>query len=153
MQPVTPLPNVQSAPRAAAPRATVPAAPAQPVRQFAAPPVVNAPLPAPPSIEAAPPEPYYEPAPYEAAPYEPASGQSSSAAPKPETAYGTFVVVTPYNSDLTLSQVQQIAPDAFVSNTATGAEIQAGIFDDAGAAQALVDQLQREGVNATIGDR
>lgn len=61
--------------------------------------------------------------------------------------------MTPYNSDLTLSQVQQIAPDAFVNNTDAGAQIQAGIFDDREMAQALVDQLQREGVNATIGDR
>lgn len=148
MTPEMPLPTVIQPPAAAMPIApALPVAPAPEPYQAPAPePVQEAPV----SYEAAPvAEPEFYPEEVAVAP-EPAVEAEAASVGEPANAYGTFVVMTPYNSDLALSQVQQLVPDAFVENTDSGAFIQAGIFDDAETAQSLVDQLQREGLNASV---
>ncbi len=98
-----------------------------------------------------------------AAPVQPAppAQTASPAAPKAVTtpkaegkAQGqTYVVFAPYTSDLTLSQIQQIVPDAYLNDTESGTQIQAGVFEDADTANSLADQLQREGIEASVSRR
>jgi cell division septation protein DedD len=59
-------------------------------------------------------------------------------------------VVTEYNGDPALEQAQKVVPDAYVRNFSDGARIQLGAFDDPGKADALVEQLNKEGIPAKV---
>lgn len=79
---------------------------------------------------------------------EPAS-TSTAAKPAAGGAYD-YKVVTEYSGDATLEQAQQAIPDAYVRNFPDGARIQLGAFDDAGKAEALAEELEKQGIPAKV---
>ncbi|MBD2121251.1 hypothetical protein [Trichocoleus sp. FACHB-262] len=163
----TPAPATQAAaPRAAAPYVVQPVAPPlsiapppppaaiynQPVYNppAAEPPVERyAPAPEPPRVEPAPvvvaPEP---PAPRSRA-AEPEAESAASSAPAGNSAYD-YKVVTEYSGDATLEEAQKAIPDAYVKNFPDGARIQLGAFDEAGKAEALAEELEKQGIPAKV---
>lgn len=108
--------------------------------------------------QAAAPPPVYEPP----APAEP---PASTQAPAPSAASSTqesaaasggaydYKVVTEYRGDPTLEQAQEVVPDAYVRNFSDGARIQLGAFDDPAKAEALVEDLQKQGIEAEVEKR
>ncbi|HEY9749150.1 MAG TPA: hypothetical protein V6C63_10760 [Allocoleopsis sp.] len=79
---------------------------------------------------------------------EPAS-TATAAKPAASGAYD-YKVVTEYSGDATLEQAQQAIPDAYVRNFPDGARIQLGAFDDAGKAEALAEELEKQGIPAKV---
>jgi cell division septation protein DedD len=59
-------------------------------------------------------------------------------------------VVTEYSGDATLEQAQKAIPDAYVRNFSDGARIQLGAFDEAGKAEALAEELEKQGIPAKV---
>jgi cell division septation protein DedD len=59
-------------------------------------------------------------------------------------------VVAPYTGDRTLESAQQVVPDAYVRNYPDGARVQLGSFSDPEKARAVVEQLQRQGIDAQL---
>ncbi|MBE9130151.1 SPOR domain-containing protein, partial [Coleofasciculus sp. LEGE 07081] len=87
--------------------------------------------------------------------------QKQSQTPKPSpnpsptkaavTPLGNFYyVLVNYDSDRTLEQTQAIAPDAYVENFPQGRRIQVGAFKLESEAKTLVEQLQKQGISASV---
>ena len=51
-----------------------------------------------------------------------------------------------------LDQAQEAVPEAYLKNSNQGAQIQFGAFSDRGAAEALVEELQDQGIPAQLND-
>lgn len=62
----------------------------------------------------------------------------------------TYNVVTEYRGNESLSQLQQVAPGAYLRNFNDGIRVQLGTFDDRASAQEMVEQLQQQGISAQI---
>jgi len=65
----------------------------------------------------------------------------------------SYTVSTPYTGDAALDAARQVVPDAYVRNSAEGARIQLGSFNQPEKAQQLVDQLQQQGIQADVNPR
>lgn len=138
---------------------SLPIAPAPPPAAIYNPPAPERPAPAPepPQVDPEPapaPPPAVEPA---AIAPPPAAPESQAAAPSSPEASASeasgqydYKVVTEYNGDPALEQAQKVVPDAYVRNFSDGARIQLGAFDDPGKADALVEQLAKEGIPAKV---
>ncbi|MEB3337239.1 MAG: SPOR domain-containing protein [Leptolyngbyaceae bacterium] len=75
---------------------------------------------------------------------------ASPATPSPAST-GYHYVVTNYNGDRALEEARKAVPDAYVRNfPESGARVQFGAFNDAASAQALVEQLQQQGISAQV---
>ncbi len=74
---------------------------------------------------------------------------SATARSQPDT-YDTYNVVTEYRGNESLSQLQQVAPGAYLRNFNEGIRVQLGTFDDRASAQEMVEQLNQQGVPAQI---
>lgn len=61
-----------------------------------------------------------------------------------------YTVVSPYTGDRHLENAQRVVPDAYVRNSEDGAKVQLGTFDDPAKARELVEQLNRQGIDAQI---
>ena len=148
---------------------SLPIAPAPPPAAIYNPPAYNPPAYNPPASERpapAPEPPQSDPAPAPAAPPDvepaaiappPAAPESQAAAPSSPEATASqasgqydYKVVTEYNGDPALEQAQKVVPDAYVRNFSDGARIQLGAFDDPSKADALVEQLNKEGIPAKV---
>ncbi len=89
---------------------------------------------------------------------QPASASSSSVTTSASPAKPTggsvsspgYTVVAPYTGDRTLESAQQVVPDAYVRNYPDGARVQLGSFSDPEKARAVVEQLQRQGIDAQL---
>jgi hypothetical protein len=124
-----------------APSPTAPA-PASPPSASAPPARPASPAPASPSRPAASPKPTEQSAP--ASPSEPV------AASPPSSQDNYYYVLTEYNSDRSLEQARDIVPDAYVRNFPQGTRIQMGAFRIEAEAESLVEQLQQQGISASI---
>lgn len=156
--------------RAAAPYVVQPVAP--PLSIAPAPPpaaIYNQPAYNPPAAEPpveryrpepapAPEPPRVEPAPVVAAPEPPAprsraaeteAESAANPAPAANSAYD-YKVVTEYSGDATLEEAQKAIPDAYVRNFSDGARIQLGAFDEPGKAEALAEELEKQGIPAKV---
>jgi hypothetical protein len=78
--------------------------------------------------------------------------RSAPVAPPPAQSQGDrYYVVTPYNSDRSLTQARQAVGDAYVRNfPAGGAQVQMGVFSERQRAQQLMQDLERQGISAEI---
>lgn len=63
---------------------------------------------------------------------------------------GLYYVVMNYSSDRDLQAAQKVVPDAYVERFPQGARIQMGAFKRESQAKALVEQLKKQGVNASV---
>jgi hypothetical protein len=133
-------PNLQ--PPTTPPPAPSPAAPAPPPTASAPPARPASPAPASPSRPAASPKPTEQSAPV--SPSEPV------AASPPSSQDNYYYVLTDYSSDRTLEQAQDIVPDAYVRSFPQGTRIQMGAFRIEAEAESLVEQLQQQGISASI---
>lgn len=134
--PTTPTPTTTPV------QAVTPTAPVAPVPLASQPPqplAVAQPVPQPqPTAQPAAP-----PAPLTQVPVTPTPAPAPAAAP-------SYYVVASYTGDQSLTQARTAVSDAYVRNFPSGAKIQLGAFSQAGAAQGLVQQLQRQGITAQV---
>jgi peptidoglycan hydrolase-like protein with peptidoglycan-binding domain len=61
-----------------------------------------------------------------------------------------YLVVVPYRNSQTLSNVQQIVPDAFLAESSRGAFVQAGSFSDRASAEHRTNMLRSQGLDARV---
>jgi peptidoglycan hydrolase-like protein with peptidoglycan-binding domain len=61
-----------------------------------------------------------------------------------------YLVVVPYRNNQTLSNVQQIVPDAFLAESSRGAFVQAGSFSDRASAEHRTNMLRSQGLDARV---
>jgi hypothetical protein len=106
-----------------------------------------------PVLEAAPepaPLPEVAPEPVAATPayVEPAPAPAAAAPAKDPSSY--YYVVTDYSSDRSLEDAQSVVGDAYVRNFNDGAQVQLGAFSSPEGAQALIQQLQQQGISAEV---
>jgi cell division septation protein DedD len=80
---------------------------------------------------------------------EPEAESAANPAPAANSAYD-YKVVTEYSGDATLEEAQKAIPDAYVRNFSDGARIQLGAFDEAGKAEALAEELEKQGIPAKV---
>jgi cell division septation protein DedD len=59
-------------------------------------------------------------------------------------------VLVNYKSDRTLEQARTVVPDAYVRNFPEGNRIQMGAFKRESEAKTLIEQLNQQGVSASI---
>lgn len=79
-------------------------------------------------------------------------------APQPEVASQAadeyrFKVVAPYSGDSSLAEAKKAVPDAFLTNSAGRAENQLGAHSSAADAEAQVQELRRQGIQAEVQKR
>lgn len=93
----------------------------------------------------------------------PASGSSenSDSSDSSETAASStgsasssdyYHVVVPYTGDQSLNEAREVAGDAYIHNSSSGATIRLGAFADQSSAQEMVQNLQEQGIEADIED-
>lgn len=147
----TPTPTAATAPPPAyRPPVTVPAtvrpvqAPTRPAPVAAAP---TRPAPAQPAAARPAPSAPATPPPAQAAP-PPLVALPSTAAPA--QAAPNYYVVTDYTGDHSLSNARSAVGEAYVRNFPAGARIQMGAFEQQSSAEALVQDLQQQGISAEV---
>jgi len=77
---------------------------------------------------------------------------STRSAPSPAAGYD-YKLVTHYDGDRTLEAARKVVPDAYVRNFSDGARIQLGAYGNASEAEARVQQLRNQGIDAEIQKR
>ncbi|WP_346293456.1 SPOR domain-containing protein [Sphaerothrix gracilis] len=140
-------------PPSAAATATAPATAAAPPTSPAPRAATARPAPPPPARPAAPARPAPQPAPTAPArPPAPQSAATAAAAPAPSStpAPVNYYVVTDYTGDQSLSTARTAVEDAYVRNFSEGARIQMGAFNSAEAAESLAENLQSQGISASV---
>jgi hypothetical protein len=78
------------------------------------------------------------------------SATTQQAANPATTRGGFYYVVMNYSSDRDLQAAQKVVPDAYVERFPQGARIQMGAFKRESQAKALVEQLKKQGVTASV---
>lgn len=63
-----------------------------------------------------------------------------------------YHVVVPYTGDQSLNEAREVAGDAYIHNSSSGATIRLGAFADQSSAQEMVQNLQEQGIEADIED-
>jgi hypothetical protein len=90
---------------------------------------------------------------------EPVRPAAAAPAPDPEPALAAapasdgpfYYVVTDYSGDRSLEDARQVVGDAYVRNFPnSGAQVQFGAFSDPARAEALLEELSRQGISAEI---
>ncbi|WP_448563286.1 SPOR domain-containing protein, partial [Trichothermofontia sp.] len=74
----------------------------------------------------------------------------NTALSQPNTQPNTYNVVTEYRGNDSLAKLQQVAPGAYLRNFNNGIRVQLGTFDDRASAQSMVEQLNQQGISATV---
>ncbi len=140
---------VTTAPRATAPREVAPAASQFPTPTQRALPPAAAGRSLPPAITTSPPA--QSPSRATTPTSSPTAATSPSSAPARNAAQSPgYVVVSPYTGDRNLENAQRVVPDAYVRNYPDGARVQLGSYNDPEKARSVVEQLQRQGIDAQI---
>ena len=96
------------------------------------------------------PEPDRDPAP--ARPVREAPAAQPAVSSRGEGEY-RYKVVSPYSGDGSLAEAKKVVPDAFLTNSAGRAENQLGAYSSAADAEAQVQQLRRQGIQAEVQKR
>lgn len=80
-----------------------------------------------------------------------ASSSAAQQAANPAiTRGGYYYVLTNYSSDRDLEKAKRVVPDAYVERFPQGARIQMGAFKRESQAKALLEQLKKQGVTASV---
>ncbi len=160
--PVAPVPNV--APNSVVPRRSSdlssrllqPALQPRTVPSVVAPPVVRPPVAsAPPANTRNSATARAKPSPV---PVTPANTEKPQPSPSPEqvaespapTEDNYYRVLVSYGGDRSLEEARKVVPDAYVLNLSDGTRIQMGAFKKESEAKSLVEQLQQQGISASI---
>jgi len=69
---------------------------------------------------------------------------------QPNPSPDTYNVVTEYQGNASLAELQQVAPGAYLRNYSDGIRVQLGTFDDRASAQEMVNQLNQQGIPARV---
>lgn len=81
------------------------------------------------------------------------SGSETAASAAGSASSGDYYhVVIPYTGDQSLNEARQVASDAYIHNSSSGATIRLGAFTDQASAQEMVQNLEAQGLDANIED-
>lgn len=80
------------------------------------------------------------------------SSETASSSTSSASSSDYYHVVVPYTGDQSLDEARQVAGDAYIHNSSSGATIRLGAFADQSSAQEMVQNLQEQGIEADIED-
>ncbi|HEY9653016.1 MAG TPA: SPOR domain-containing protein [Coleofasciculaceae cyanobacterium] len=81
---------------------------------------------------------------------EASASTTAEVASGPEAGDPFYYVLTSYGGDRSLEQARAVVPDAYLRKFSQGTRIQLGAFKRESEAKTLVEQLQRQGVSASV---